>query len=112
MSSQKIIEAIDRFLQESNHDKEERVKKIKEIQDFLNYNLRITQLTDKEKTDFVYCIEGYPLSKGQSELLDECTDQRKDHYINMWARSTYFRRCAWLSYLHGETDVKPNLNAV
>ena len=102
MKTDKIIDLIDEHLQEANSDKEERIRRIKEITEFLNYNLRLTELSDEEKQDFVLSMEGYPLSDEMRKTLDNCTtEEQKDHYFTMWARSTYFRRCKWLNYLKG-----------
>lgn len=108
MKTVDLIDLIDEHLQEANSDTKDRIDKIKTILDFLNYNLRLTELSDDEKQDFMGCIEGYPLTDEMRETLDNCkTEERKNYYYTMWARSTYFKRCAWMQYLCGETDDKP-----
>ena len=105
-----LLEIIDGHLQELNKDAEQRAKCIEELIDFLQYNLRITKLTPEEKEDFYYCNEGYPFRDNQKKTIDGCKTQKEiDCYIDMWARATYFRRCAWMSYLFGETLDKPSL---
>ena len=108
MKTEELLDIIDEHLQEVNSDTEERTQRIKNILDFLNYNFRLTELSEKEKEDFVHCMEGYPLNDNMRETLNKCeTEDKKSHYINMWARSTYFRQCAWFEYLYGNTNTKP-----
>jgi hypothetical protein len=113
MKTVEIIEILDEYLQEVNSDQEKRIGRIKELLDFLNYNLRLTELSKEEKEDFVLSNEGYPLNEGMRKTLDGCeSEEKKNHYFNMLARSTYFRRCAWLRYLTGETKEKPILLSI
>jgi hypothetical protein len=107
---EKIMDQIDLFLQTLNNDSKQRSESIKELIDFLSYNLRVTELSDLQKRDFVYCMEGYPLTDKQHDLLTKSNDKEKNYYIDMWARSTYFRRCAWLTYLHGQGEI-PSVNS-
>lgn len=109
-SCEDVFAVMDDYLQEVNNDDEVRLERINELMDFLSYNKRLTALSAAEKLDFVHCMEGYPLSEKQRKALDE-NPEKQDYYITMWARSNYFRRCAWLSYLHGEDDYKPSVNA-
>lgn len=111
MKTEKLTKIISDHLQEVNKDQAERIKRIKELLDFLNYNLRLTELSDEEKEDFIGSQEGYPLNDNMRKTLDECkgNPKKEDHYITMWARSTYFRRCEWFRYLTGETKEKPML---
>ena len=110
MKTEQLITLIDEHLQETNSNKEERIKRTKDLIDFLNYNLRLVELSDKEKENFVGSMEGYPLTDDMKKALNDCPTQRgKDYYINMWARSAYFRRCAWFKYLYGETNEKPSI---
>lgn len=108
MNFERITEVIDDHLQEVNDDQKERIKRIKEIQDFLAYNLRLTELTPDQLEDFGQTMDGGRLTDNMRKTFDECkTEDRKDYYITMWARSNYFRQCAWMSYLHGECVEKP-----
>ncbi len=111
MKTDKILNIIDEHLQEVNDNTEERVKRIKTFLEYLNYNLRLTELSDEEKQSFVGSMDGAPLSPEMKKTMDECkkksTEKEYNHYIEMWARSIYFRRCDWLQYLHGETNEKP-----
>jgi hypothetical protein len=100
-----ILDKIDSFLQLSNGNTKERLDKINELLSFLNYNKRLTELSKEEKLNFVEAMEGANLTDKQRKILNESDVKMKDHYIEMWARSTYFRRCAWISYLHGKGDI-------
>lgn len=102
-----ILSLIDNHLQEANTDDAERMKRIDEIIDFLMYNKRLTALSPEEKLAFVQTMEP-ELSDEERKVINGCkTKKDKEHYIDMWARSTYFRRCAWMAYLHGESTDKP-----
>ncbi len=107
-----VIKTLDDYFQEANADTPERIKRIKSVQDFLAYTLRLTELSEVEKADFVKCMEGGIMTENMRKKLDDCKDEKqKDYYLDMWARSTYFRRCAWLGYLHGEPNsIKPTVN--
>ncbi len=114
MTTEELINLVNDHLQEANADNEVRITRIQEIQDFLNYNLRLTELSAEEKEDFVNCMEGFPLTQAQRNTLSDAKgkvrnngESLQDYYIDMWARSTYFKRCAWFSYLYGETKTKP-----
>ncbi len=108
MKTEDILNIIDEHLQETNHDQKERISRIGEIQKYLSYNMRLTKLTEEEKENFVESVEGGHMTNEMRKTIDNCkTQERKDHYFDMWARSTYLRRCAWLSYLHGEINDKP-----
>lgn len=89
-------------------DRSKTVELINEVMAYCNYLLRLEGLTDKEKEDFVSTMEGGGMTEEMRKVLNDCkTDKKRDYYIDMWGRSTYFRQCAWLSYLHGETNHKP-----
>lgn len=76
---------------------------------YIDYCKRLMDLSPEEKIDFMYCMEGYPLTDKQRLLLDENPGKR-EYIIERWARSTYFRRCAWMSYLNGVAKDKPTLH--
>lgn len=108
MKTDEVLNVIDEHLQEVNSDQKERIARIVQIQKYLSYNLRLTKLTDEEKENFVESVEGGHMTDEMRKTIDNCkTKEQKDHYYDMWARSTYFRKCAWMSYLHGETNDKP-----
>ncbi len=112
MKTSELLNLIDHHLQEVNSKPTDRVNRIKEILTYLNFNLRLTELSEFEKQDFVNCMEGYPLTEDQRKTLENSTKERKNYYIDMWARSTYMRRCMWLTYLHNESDTKPTGTAL
>lgn len=108
MTTKQLIGLIDEHLQKVNKSTKKRIDRIKSLIDFLNYNLRITELSKNEKIDFVRTMEGGFLTNEMRTTLENCkTEEKKEHYIDMWARSNYFRKCAWLQYLHGEVENKP-----
>ena len=108
METNELMEHISEHLQEVNNDTVERLKRIDEMLFFLNFNRRLTELSDEEKEDFDNCHKGFPWTENMRTTYDNAPDQKtKDYYIDMWARSTYFRRCAWENYLSGYTDDKP-----
>lgn len=102
-----ILSLLDDYLQEANDSQKERVRRIKGFLDFLNYNLRLTELSKEEKIHFVNSVEGH-LTKEMHEKINSCkTKEEKDEWITMWASSSYFRQCAWFNYLNGKTNEKP-----
>lgn len=112
MTTDELMDSVSAHLQEVNGCKVERLARINKLLDFLQYNKKITELTDEELKDFASCMDGGNLSDSEREKLTSTTDEvKREHYIEMWARSVYFRRCAWLSYLYGETTDKPTLKA-
>lgn len=110
MKTDEIVDLISDHLQEANSDRPERLSRIKEMLDFLNFNLRFTELTDEEQVDFVMTEEGtHPWTKEMRKKFDNATKEHQHDYIDMLARSNYFRLCAWRSYLFGETKDKPSI---
>ena len=108
MDFEKITIVIDDYLQEVNDNQTERIERIKQMQDFLAYNLRLTGLTTEEKEDFVNTMQGGNVTDGMKKTLsDYPTEEKKDYYLTMWARSNYFRQCAWMGYLHGTEKKMP-----
>ena len=101
-----ILVQIQNTIEQKNDDKW-RIEKCDEILDYVNYYKRLAELSDKEKLDFIHCNEGFPLTDEQREVLNKSDDLKKDYYFDMWARSTYFKLCAWLNYLGGHTKEKP-----
>ncbi len=110
MKTNELLEHISEHLQEVNSDTTERLKRIDKMLFFLNYNRRLTELFEVEKLDFANCHEGYPWTENMGKTYDNAPDQKtKDDYIDMWARSNYFRLCAWDNYLSGHTNDKPTI---
>jgi hypothetical protein len=108
MNTEEVLNVMDAHLQEVNADQKERLSRINEMLDYLNYNKRLTELSEAEKQAFVDTMEGSTLSEYDRKKLDGLkSEKERDHYINEVARTVYFRRCAWLSYLSGERADKP-----
>ena len=102
-----IIDRIGDFLNDCR-EKEDRIKKLGELKDYLDFNLRLTELSDEELESYHRCHDGPVLSDEMRATLDSCkTGTQRKYYTEMWARALYIRRCEWDSYLYGETDEKP-----
>lgn len=106
MDKNNLINLIDDNL---NSHEENEIEIINELINYLNYRLRLIQLSNNEKQDFIYCNEGYPLTNEQRKTLKK-NKNNEDYYFEMWARATYFRKCAWLNYLNGNTNEKPPIH--
>ncbi len=110
MTTTQINKLISSHLQEVNRNTKTRLHRIDKLLFVLNYELRLTRLSKEEKIDWVHCNEGFPLTDNQSKVLDICkTEEKRNYYIEMWARCTYLRLCAWRAYFAGESDKKPFL---
>jgi hypothetical protein len=96
-----VCEYIATYLDESNDDTPKRLAKIEALTKFLAFEQRVTELTDAEREHYLNCMEGPQLSEEMRKTLAECkTEKRKNYYLDMWARATYFTRCAWETYLY------------
>lgn len=98
ISLEKITELLLEFL--DGLDKPERIEAIDTLIHRLNFERRVTTLTEKEAEHMMN--EG--LSPAQKEKLDEAkakgNQSKYDELINAYARATYFRRMAWVAYLN------------
>lgn len=103
------IEHLDDYFQEVNHDKVERIRRIKKVQDFLNFTLRFTELSDEEQEDYVATIKSKRLTTAQKKHLEQLDNENKKTYLESIGRSLYFRQFAWNAYMYGETNDKPQL---
>ncbi len=84
--------------------KDERIESIDDLLHRLNFERRLTMLTDEERDH----MNNESLSPEARQKLDEAkTPVEREELITMYARSTYFRQCAWIDYLNGSTDKKP-----
>lgn len=82
-------------------DKEARLEAIDDALHRLNFERRVTALTEKQ----LQHMHDNSLSIAQRERLDACnTDEQRDEVITGYARATYFKQCAWSDYLNGATD--------
>lgn len=85
-------------------EKKDRVDAIDDAIHRLQFERRLTLLTEKQREHM--CNES--LSGAQRARLDQCkTDEEREEVINGYARATYFKRVAWISYLNGETPNPP-----
>ena len=104
-----VCETIGNYLDESNSDSTKRLSKIEALIKFLEFEKRVTEMTDAEKQHYYRCLDGPQLSDKMRATLDSCTtEEKRNYYIEMWARATYFTRCAWDTYLHTGKD-KPQI---
>ena len=104
---EELLNAIHAHCLGENVIEEDQKIRLEEVVDYAKYCMRLISLSAAEKKDFANCMEGYPITDKQMKLLAASSEEKKDYYIDMWARSTYFKQCAWMSYLHGETDDSP-----
>lgn len=82
----------------------DRVEAIDDAIHRLNFERRVTLLTDKQRQHMM----DESLSDAVRQRLDTCkSDKERDEYITGHARATYFRRMAWAAYLNGETADAP-----
>lgn len=92
------IEALDEL------DGKDRVDAIDDAIHRLQFERRLTLLTEKQRDHM--CNES--MSSEQRDRIDQCkTDAEREGVINGYARATYFKRVAWISYLNGETPNPP-----
>jgi hypothetical protein len=81
-----------------------RMEAIEDALHSLNFEKRVTGLTDEQK-DHLFNDR---LTDAAKQRLAACkTDTAKEALIDEYARTRYFRRCAWVDYLNGVTDTPP-----
>ncbi len=72
--------------------------------DRLQFELRLQQLQPNQLEHL--CDES--LRPAERARLAQCkTEAERAEYVETYARARYFRRCAWINYLNGVTDVPP-----
>lgn len=99
---QKIEETLLAFLDALQND--ERIASIDDLLHRLEFERRLTTLTDEEREH----MNNESISPEARQKLDDAkTPEEREELITMYARSIYFRRCAWIDYLNGSTDKKP-----
>lgn len=107
MDIYQILTEINNLLNNSDTTPEVSLNYIKHLDDFIQFNKRLYGLNKEELDDFNSTMGG-GLTKKEIDFLNEVEGEtKKDYYIDMWARSNYFRQCSWMSYLHGESTDKP-----
>jgi hypothetical protein len=85
-------------------EKEERVEAIDDAIHRLNFERRVTLLTDKQRQ---HMMDESPSAAVRQRIAECKTDKEREEYITGIARATYFRRMAWAAYLNGETPNAP-----
>jgi hypothetical protein len=80
-----------------------RLQRIEDLQRLLNFERRLAMLTREERAS----AHGVQLSPAMRQKLKVSSPTEREKIIEGWARAIYIRRCAWQSYLNGETDEKP-----
>jgi len=88
-------------------NKTERVERIDDVIHRMNFERRLTLLTDNQRKH----MEGNGMSEAVRAQLHELKGTPKfEHKIEEFARSLYFRQCAWVDYLNngGEPPIPPN----
>ena len=100
-----IVETIREYLDTFNADKSARLEQIEDLIHALNFEKRVTELTDDETEAMMSAAH---LTAAQIERLDRCelpTD--RERLTKEFSRHQYFVQCAWSDYLNGTTDFKP-----
>lgn len=83
---------------------DDRLNTILDFQHRLEFERRLMTLTPEERTH----MDAGPVSSEAQRALDaETTESGREARIEMYARSHYFRKCAWEDYLNGVTNEKP-----
>ena len=95
MTKEKDLKNIAKYW-EITEDKDKRIELIKEVQDFVAFNLRFAELSENELKNYTRTIQGGYLSEEMRATLKkyEGNQEKIDYYIDMWARSNYMRECA------------------
>lgn len=84
-------------------DKQKRIDLIDDAIHRLLFERRWQSLTPEQVKHM--CDES--LSEAEHAALANASGKRHDELVTMYARARYFRRCAWVSYLNGETGEPP-----
>jgi hypothetical protein len=106
MSNNNIIQTIQDYLDQSNDNSVERLEKIEDLLHLLNYEKRITELTDEEADAMIAASAG-SLSDKERELLAQLSPEKREVWISKYARQQLFIQYAWSNYINGITDYKP-----
>jgi len=96
------------YLDESNDNKEERLNKIADLIHLLNFERRLTELTEDESKAMMNVGSADWISEGEKKKMKDCkTDEERDALSKEVARGVYFVQCAWSDYLNGISEYKP-----
>ena len=97
-----ILQELDR-----SADSKERIEKIDDLLHRLNFERRLSCLSDEEREDMVSAGRGR-MTPEMREKIDACkSEAERDALIHGYARAQYFRQCAWADYLNGVSQNKP-----
>lgn len=80
-----------------------RLERIDSLLRILNFERRLAMLTREELAS----MNDEFLSPASKKRYNEVVPAERKELIEGHARTIYFRRCAWLSYLDGNTEDKP-----
>jgi len=92
-------------------DKQARIEAIDNAIHRLNFERRWQSLTPLQAEHM--CDES--LSRAEHDALAKAKAKGGKHYdelVTVYARSRYFRKCAWMCYLNGETDEPPLADSI
>ena len=84
-------------------DKPKRIELIDAAIHRLNFERRWQLLTPEQVKHM--CDES--LSEAEHTALANSSGKQRDELVTMYARARYFRRCAWMCYLNGESNEPP-----
>lgn len=105
MTTEEVKTVIADHAESMNGNDKESLEFINSTMDYLMYLKRFLELEPHEKIAFAEAVDGGNLNDAERKKLNRMTsDEEKDHYLGEIARTNYFRRCAWLGYLHGEKN--------
>jgi hypothetical protein len=99
----------DLILQEldCSSDDDERIKRIDDLLHILNFERRVACLSDAERHAMVSAGDGR-ISPEMRQRIDACkSEAERKSLIDGYARTCYFRQCAWSDYLNGVSKNMP-----
>lgn len=89
----------------SNLPDEDKVENLNNLIHFLQFRLRIAELTHDERKD---AYRQFSLNEAQRARLDKATSEKEfDRIVDEYARANYMHRCAWTDYFNGVRKDKP-----
>src|SRR5438046_2059505 len=85
-------------------DQKERLEAIDDLIHRLGFEKRLTELTEEERAH----MNDETLSPEARKALEaEKNAVAREERLTMYARSHYFKQCAWIDYLNGTSTEKP-----
>ena len=105
MTTEEVKTVIADHAESMKGNDKESLEFIEATMDYLMFLKRFIELEPYEKAAFEVAVSGGTINDAERRKLDSMTkEEDKDHYLGEIARTNYFRRCAWLGYLHGEKN--------